>query len=61
MRTIRDRRPDGLTDHEVQALLRIAGTSSHGLAPRNYAMVQLILQAGCALANWPPFGCPTSR
>ena len=46
MRTIRDRRPDSLTDHEVQALLRTTGTSSHGLAPRNYAMVQLILQAG---------------
>jgi site-specific recombinase XerD len=46
MRTIRDRRPDNLTDDEVQALLRTAGTSSHGLAPRNYAMVQLILQAG---------------
>lgn len=46
MRTIRDRRPDKLTDHEVQALLRTAGTSSHGLAPRNYAMVQMILQAG---------------
>jgi site-specific recombinase XerD len=46
MRTIRDRRPGGLTDHEVQALLRTAGTSSHGLAARNYAMVQLILQAG---------------
>jgi site-specific recombinase XerD len=46
MRTIRNRRPDGLTEREVQALLRAAGTSSHGLAPRNYAMVQLILQAG---------------
>jgi site-specific recombinase XerD len=46
LRTIRDRRPDSLTEHEVQALLRTAGTSSHGLAPRNYAMVQLILQAG---------------
>jgi site-specific recombinase XerD len=46
MRTIRDRRPDGLTESEIHALLRAAGTSSHGLAPRNYAMVQLILQAG---------------
>jgi integrase/recombinase XerC len=46
LRTIRDRRPDSLTDHEIQALLRTAGTSSHGLAARNYAMVQLILQAG---------------
>jgi site-specific recombinase XerD len=46
MRTIRDRRPDSVADHEIQALLRVAGTSSHGLAARNYAMVQLILQAG---------------
>jgi integrase/recombinase XerC len=46
LRTIRDRRPDSLTDREIQALLRTAGTSSHGLAARNYAMVQLILQAG---------------
>ena len=46
MRTVRDRRPDSLTESETQALLRAAGTSSHGLAPRNYAMVQLILQTG---------------
>ncbi len=46
MRTIRDRRPDSLTESETQALLRAAGTSSHGLAARNYAMVQLILQTG---------------
>ncbi|MDQ2765254.1 MAG: site-specific integrase, partial [Pseudomonadota bacterium] len=38
--------PAGLTDVEVHALLRAAGASSHGLAARNYAMVQLMLQAG---------------
>jgi integrase/recombinase XerC len=36
----------GLTDGDVHALLRAAGASSHGLAARNYALVQLMLQAG---------------
>lgn len=46
MRTIRNRQPVGLTDVEIHALLRAAGASSHGLAARNYALVQLMLQAG---------------
>jgi len=46
MRTIRNRQPAGLTDIEIHALLRAAGASSHGLAARNYALVQLMLQAG---------------
>jgi integrase/recombinase XerC len=46
MRTTRNRQPAGLTDVEVHALLRAAGASSHGLAARNYAVVQLMLQAG---------------
>ena len=46
MRTTRNRQPTGLTDAEVHALLRAAGASSHGLAARNYAMAQLMLQAG---------------
>ena len=46
MRTERNREPVGLTDIEVHALLRAAGASSHGLAARNYAMAQLLLQAG---------------
>ena len=46
MRTIRNQQPVGLTDIEVHALLRAAGASSHGLAARNYALVQLMLQAG---------------
>ena len=41
-----DRQPVGLTAAEVHALLRAAGESSHGLARRNYALVQLMLQAG---------------
>src|SRR3954452_8312115 len=46
MRTARGHQPVALTDVEVHALLRAAGASSHGLAARNYAMVQLMLQAG---------------
>jgi integrase len=46
MRSTRNRQPAGLTDIEVHALLRAAGASSHGPAARNYAMVQLMLQAG---------------
>ena len=46
MRTVRNRQPVGLTDVEIHALLRAAGASSHGLAARNYALVQLMLQAG---------------
>jgi integrase/recombinase XerC len=46
MRTVRNQQPVGLTDVEVHALLRAAGASSHGLAARNYAIVQLMLQAG---------------
>ena len=46
MRTVRNQQPVGLTDIEVHALLRAAGASSHGLAARNYAIVQLMLQAG---------------
>ena len=46
MRMVRNQQPAGLTDIEVHALLRAAGASSHGLAARNYAIVQLMLQAG---------------
>jgi site-specific recombinase XerD len=46
MRTTRNRQPIGVTDVEVHALLRAAGASSHGLAARNYALAQLMLQTG---------------
>jgi integrase/recombinase XerC len=46
VRTVRNRRPAGLTDSEIHALLRATGASRHGLAPRNYALVQLMLQTG---------------
>ena len=38
--------PLGLQDTEVHAILRAAGASTHGLARRNYALVQLMLQTG---------------
>ncbi len=44
VRTARNRQPVGLTDSEVHAMLRAAGASGHGLAVRNYALMQLTLQ-----------------
>ena len=46
VRTVRNRRPAGLSNPEIHSLLRAAGASRHGLAPRNYALVQLMLQTG---------------
>lgn len=46
VRVVRERGPRGLTASEVHGLLRAAGESSHGLARRNYALVQLMLQTG---------------
>ncbi len=51
VRTTRNQQPVGLSDIEVHALLRAAGASSHGLAGRNYAMVQLMLQAGLRIGE----------
>ncbi len=51
MRTVRNRQPVGLTDVETHALLRAAGASSHGLAARNYALVQVMLQAGLRIGE----------
>jgi integrase/recombinase XerC len=39
-------KPNCLAKNEVHALLRVAGQSSHGLAKRNYAILQIMLQAG---------------
>jgi integrase len=62
MRTVRNQQPVGLTDVEVHVLLRAAGASSHGLAARNYAIVQLILQAGLRVGEIATLrrGAPTS-
>jgi site-specific recombinase XerD len=38
--------PKGLREEEIQALLRAAGQTGHGLARRNYALLQLLLQTG---------------
>jgi integrase/recombinase XerC len=38
--------PAGLRDEEVQCLLRAAGQTGHGLARRNHALLQLLLQTG---------------
>ena len=51
VRSRRDRQPVGLIDIEVHALLRAAGASTHGLAARNYALVQLMLQAGLRIGE----------
>ena len=51
VRTARDRRPHGLTVAEVHSLLRAAGESAHGLARRNYALVQLMLQSGLRVSE----------
>ena len=39
-------RPPGLTEPEVQSLLRAAGQTRHGLAKRNYALVALLVESG---------------
>jgi integrase/recombinase XerD len=46
IRVVRGRSPVGLVEPEVHMLLRAAGQSSYGLAKRNYALIQLMLQTG---------------
>jgi integrase/recombinase XerC len=50
-RAPRGTRPKGLLPAEVQALLRAAGQSRRALARRNYAVVQLLLQAGLRVSE----------
>ena len=38
--------PKGLTEPEVQSLLRAAGQTRYGLAKRNYALIELLLETG---------------
>lgn len=38
--------PKGLNEPEVHALLRAAGQTRHGLAKRNYALIELLLETG---------------
>ena len=51
VRLARDRQPVGMTATEVHGLLRAAGASSHGLAHRNYALIQLMLQTGLRIGE----------
>lgn len=46
LRTQPRMQPSALLEPEVHGLLRAAGQSPHGLAVRNYALVQLMLQTG---------------
>ena len=46
VRVPRNRQPAALTEPEVHALLRMAGSAGRGQARRNYAIVQLLLQTG---------------
>jgi integrase/recombinase XerC len=50
-RAPRGTRPKGLLPAEVQGLLRAAGQSRRALARRNYAVVQLLLQAGLRVSE----------
>jgi len=45
-RPVRGVCPARLTEAETQSLLRAAGQSPHGLGKRNYALLQVMLQAG---------------
>jgi site-specific recombinase XerD len=51
VRTERNRQPAGMTGTEIHGLLRAAGASTHGHAARNYALVQLMLQAGLRIGE----------
>lgn len=44
-------RPKALHKKELHALLTAAGHSSHGLARRNYALVQLLVQTGLRISE----------
>ena len=46
VRFVRNRQPVGLLEPEVHSLLRVAGETQYGLAARNYALVQMMLQTG---------------
>lgn len=49
LRRPRSEGPVGLTKDEEQSLLRAAGQTARGLGPRNYALVQLMLQTGVSV------------
>ncbi len=47
----RNKQPAGLKELEVHALLRLCGNSAHGLAARNYAIVQLLVHTGLRVSE----------
>jgi len=51
LREARQQQPEALKRGEVLALLRAADASPHGLAKRNVALVQLLLQAGLRVSE----------
>lgn len=51
VKTIRNRKPQSLTEVEVHALLKAAGETKHGLSKRNYAIVQLMVQVGLRVSE----------
>lgn len=51
VKTVRNRKPQSLTESEVHALLKAAGETMHGLSKRNYALVQLMVQVGLRVSE----------
>jgi integrase/recombinase XerC len=51
VKTVRNKRPHNLTESEIHALLRAAGETKHGLAKRNYALIQLLIQTGLRVSE----------
>lgn len=51
VRKKRETNPSALTKAEIHALLSVAGQSKHGLAKRNYALLQLLLQTGLRIGE----------
>lgn len=51
MRSSKNYQPKALSTSEVHALFRLAGQSCHGLAKRNYALLQLMLQTGLRVSE----------
>ena len=49
LKFVRNRQPAGLSESEVHALLRVAGSSN--FAVRNYAIVQLMVQTGLRVSE----------
>ena len=44
-------KPNALNKNEVHALLSVAGSSTHGLSSRNYAVIQLMIQTGLRVSE----------